>query len=165
MPDTKPSKPANALDDLPTAKDLLKAIALKEAAKASDSMREKSAEEAEKKSLAGKARQAVRRVGRGAHGTSRRDHQAGRRQWPNGGPSRPLSSRALHRSRPRDKSTGTGLGEHPDRLAKRAVRILAEKFEAARLQAEISDRRFSRRHAGRCRHQPELGVKTHTPSP
>jgi hypothetical protein len=51
MPTSKPSKGANALDDLPTAKDLLKAIALKEAAKASDSMREKSAEEAEKKAL------------------------------------------------------------------------------------------------------------------
>jgi hypothetical protein len=51
MPSPKPSKGANALDDLPTAKDFLKAIALKEAAKASDSMREKLAEEAEKKAL------------------------------------------------------------------------------------------------------------------
>jgi hypothetical protein len=51
MPTSKPPKKANALDSLPTAKDLLKEIALKEAAKASDSMRAKSAEEAEKKAL------------------------------------------------------------------------------------------------------------------
>ena len=44
-------KEVSALDNLPTAKDLLKQIALKQAAKASDSMRATSAAEKEKQEL------------------------------------------------------------------------------------------------------------------
>ena len=51
MPTSNPPKKANALDSLPAAKDLQKQIALREAAKASDSMRAKSAEEKEKQEL------------------------------------------------------------------------------------------------------------------
>ncbi len=47
----KSSKEASALDALPTAKDLMKEIARKEAAKATDSMRTATAEDAEKKAL------------------------------------------------------------------------------------------------------------------
>ena len=48
---TKSTKKASALDALPTAKDLMKEIARKEAAKATDSMRAATAEEVEKKAL------------------------------------------------------------------------------------------------------------------
>jgi uncharacterized protein (DUF1778 family) len=51
MPQPKQAQDANPLDQLPTAKDLMKQIALKEAAKAADSARAMSAEEAEKKAL------------------------------------------------------------------------------------------------------------------
>ena len=47
----KSSKKASALDALPNAKDLQKQIALKEAARASESMRASTAEDAEKKAL------------------------------------------------------------------------------------------------------------------
>jgi hypothetical protein len=47
----KSSKEASALDALPTAKDLMKEIARKEAAKATDSMRSATAEDTEKKAL------------------------------------------------------------------------------------------------------------------
>jgi hypothetical protein len=47
----KSSKEASALDALPTAKDLMKEIARKEAAKATDSMRTATVEDAEKKAL------------------------------------------------------------------------------------------------------------------
>jgi hypothetical protein len=45
------STKTNSLDALPTAKDLMKQIAVREAAKASDAMRALTAEEAEKKEL------------------------------------------------------------------------------------------------------------------
>jgi hypothetical protein len=51
MPTSKQPKGANPLDELPTAKELMKQIALKEAAKATEAMRAQSAEEAEKKAL------------------------------------------------------------------------------------------------------------------
>ncbi len=51
MPAAKPSNSANPLDSLPTAKEIMKQMAIKEAAKASDSMKAMSAEEAEKKAL------------------------------------------------------------------------------------------------------------------
>lgn len=51
MPQTKQAKDASPLGSLPTAKELMKQIALKEAAKAADSARAMSAEEAEKKAL------------------------------------------------------------------------------------------------------------------
>ena len=51
MPTSTPPKTANVLDNLPTAKDLHKQIALREAAKASDAMRAKSAGEKEKQDL------------------------------------------------------------------------------------------------------------------
>jgi hypothetical protein len=47
----KSSKQASALDALPSAKDLMKEIARKEAAQATDSMRTATAEDAEKKAL------------------------------------------------------------------------------------------------------------------
>jgi hypothetical protein len=51
MPQSKQAKDADPLSQLPTAKDLMKQIAVKEAAKAADSARAMSAEEAEKKAL------------------------------------------------------------------------------------------------------------------
>lgn len=48
---TRSSAKTNSLDTLPTAKDLMKKIALREAAKASEAMRALTAEEAEKKEL------------------------------------------------------------------------------------------------------------------
>ena len=51
MPTVTSPISATALDKLPSAQDLMKQIALKEAAKASDSARALSAEEAEKKAL------------------------------------------------------------------------------------------------------------------
>ena len=51
MPAAKPSKSTGALDSLPTAKELMKQMAIKEAAKAADSVREMSAADVEKKEL------------------------------------------------------------------------------------------------------------------
>lgn len=51
MTSAKQAKSVNPLDQLPTAKELMKQIAVKEAAKASESARALSAEEAEKKAL------------------------------------------------------------------------------------------------------------------
>src|ERR1700732_4686205 len=51
MAETKQAKAGNPLDTLPTAKDLMKQIALREAAKASEALRAQTAEEAEKKAL------------------------------------------------------------------------------------------------------------------
>ena len=51
MPQSKQATDANPLDQLPTAKELMKQIALKEAAKAADSARAMTAEESEKKAL------------------------------------------------------------------------------------------------------------------
>ena len=51
MAETKQAKSGNPLDALPTAKDLMKQIALREAAKASAALKAQTAEEAEKKAL------------------------------------------------------------------------------------------------------------------
>jgi hypothetical protein len=51
MAETKQAKGGNPLDALPTAKDLMTQIALREAAKASEALRAQTAEEAEKKAL------------------------------------------------------------------------------------------------------------------
>ena len=51
MPETNQAQGANPLDALPTAKDLMKQLALREAAKASEALRAETAEEAEKKAL------------------------------------------------------------------------------------------------------------------
>lgn len=51
MQDVKEKKGVGPIDMLPTAKDIMKGIALREAEKASDAMRAKSAEDAEKKVL------------------------------------------------------------------------------------------------------------------
>jgi hypothetical protein len=51
MAETKQVKAGNPLDALPAAKDLMKQIALREAAKASEALRAQTAEEAEKKAL------------------------------------------------------------------------------------------------------------------
>ncbi len=51
MQDVKEKKGAGRLDVLPTAKDIMKGIALREAEKASDAMRAKGAEDSEKKAL------------------------------------------------------------------------------------------------------------------
>ncbi len=51
MPAANSSKSTSPLDSLPTAKEVMKQIAVKEAAKASDSVKAMSAEEAEKKAL------------------------------------------------------------------------------------------------------------------
>ena len=51
MPETNQAQGANQLDALPTAKDLMKQLALREAAKASEALRAETAEEAEKKAL------------------------------------------------------------------------------------------------------------------
>ena len=51
MAETKQAKGGNPLDALPAAKDLMKQIALREAAKASEALRAQTAEEAEKKAL------------------------------------------------------------------------------------------------------------------
>ncbi len=51
MASAKQTMSVNPLDQLPTAKELMKQIALKEAAKATDSARAMSAEESEKKAL------------------------------------------------------------------------------------------------------------------
>lgn len=57
MPTVTSPKSATALDKLPSAQDLMKQIALREAAKASESVRAQSAEEAEKKALLDKLAQ------------------------------------------------------------------------------------------------------------
>ena len=51
MAETKQAKSGNPLDALPTAKDLMKQIALREAAKASAALKAQTAEEAEKQAL------------------------------------------------------------------------------------------------------------------
>jgi hypothetical protein len=51
MAETKQAKSSNPLDALPTAKDLMKQIALREAEKASAALKAQTAEEAEKKAL------------------------------------------------------------------------------------------------------------------
>jgi hypothetical protein len=51
MAETKQAKGGNPLDALPAAKDLMKEIALREAAKASEALRAQTAEDAEKKAL------------------------------------------------------------------------------------------------------------------
>ena len=51
MPETNQAQGGNPLDALPTAKDLMKQIALREATKASEALRAQTAEEAEKKAL------------------------------------------------------------------------------------------------------------------
>jgi hypothetical protein len=51
MAETKQAKAGNPLDALPTAKDLMKQIALREAEKASEALRAQTAGEAEKKAL------------------------------------------------------------------------------------------------------------------
>ena len=51
MAQTKQAKGGNPLDTLPTAKDLMKQIALREAAKASAALKAQTAEEAEKEAL------------------------------------------------------------------------------------------------------------------
>lgn len=51
MAETKQAKSGNPLDALPTAKDLMKQIALREAEKASAALKAQNAEEAEKKAL------------------------------------------------------------------------------------------------------------------
>ena len=51
MAETKPAKSGNPLDALPTAKDLMKQIALREAEKASAALKAHTAEEAEKQAL------------------------------------------------------------------------------------------------------------------
>ena len=51
MAETKQAKGGNPLDALPTAKDLMKQIALREAEKASEALRAQTAEDAEKNAL------------------------------------------------------------------------------------------------------------------
>ena len=51
MAETKQAKGSNPLDELPTAKDVMKQIALREAEKASAAVREMNAADAEKKAL------------------------------------------------------------------------------------------------------------------
>ncbi len=121
MTDTPQVKPGDPLGELPTAKEIMQQIALREAEKASAAARERTAAEAEKQALLERLSKpsGVSDTDRLARATAIIKRAAG-----NGlteGRGRTLPQPTLHRPRPRHQSDGAGVGEYPHRIAKGAA--------------------------------------------
>ena len=143
---------------LPTAQEAMEKLALAEAEKASAALRKQSEAEAEKKMLLEKLtkpsgvsdEEALRRVGiiiERAVSNGLTEVQVYR--FPNA-----LCTdhgRAINQQEQGWETTLTGL-------PKEMYPVLGAAASSARIQDQISDRGFSRRHAGGCRHHAEMGV-------
>ena len=148
-----------SLDDLlPKADDCMKKIAAVEAEKASENMRKQQAAEAEKRAL-------MERLSNpsGVSDEERMKRAAAiiKRAVDNGltevevgrFPNKLFTDRgrAINQQEPGWENTLTGL-------PKELYHLLAAIPEAARLQAQVPDRRFPERHARRHRHHAELAL-------
>ena len=143
---------AELSNPLPTAKQAKEMLALAEAEKASEALRQKKKADAEKKALIDKL---SKPSGISEQEALKRAAEIVQRAIKNGldrGGGLPLSQRAVHRPRPRDKQLhGARLGEHPDRAAEGDVSLLGSAPAPARIQDPRSGRRLLRRCAGRHR--------------
>src|SRR5215471_16803209 len=126
MAESQAQKTADSLATLPTAKEIMEQIALKEAEKASAAARELSAADAEKKALIEKfskpsgVSDEERLARRGSY------HQTRRKQRFDRGRGRSFSQRTMYRSRTSHQSARTGLGKNPYRLPEGALRLLGK---------------------------------------
>ena len=145
MAELKAQKTADALATLPTAKEVMEQIALKEAEKASAAVRELSAAEAEKKALIEKFSKPSgvsdeERLARAAAIIKRAANngltEVEVARFPN--------ELCTDRGRAH-KSARAGLGKNTYRLPEGTLRLLAKASQSSRIQGWISNRRLPRR--------------------
>ena len=145
------------LDDLlPTAKQIRKEAALKEAEKADEFARHLAAAEAEKKKLIDKFNKPSG-LSEEEDQTRRNRNSARRPERLDRSPGLLISEFALHRSRSGHQSDGKWLGEDADGNAQGNLPTLGRPPATARLSHPLSNHRFSGRRTRRHQYCSELG--------
>ena len=150
---------STALDSLPTATQVMQQLAEVELAKAADAARLRAREDAEKKALIDRL---TRPSGVSDQEALKRVATIIQRAVKNGLTEveviRFPNTLCTDRGRAINNELRVRMGTDPDRPAKRDVRILESAPAGTWLQNQVPGSRFFRRHPGRHRDHPEVGI-------